>query len=148
MISSIVTVHREQKIMGFAVKFSVWLNGDKVGGVKNGQEITFSVPEGTHSLAMRNGMIGSNDLTITATNGQELHVLIERVKGPFFIMMLYISSFAFLIGTPFLIYYLLLGGRKTWFRLKLLDKESSPNKPSSIDGRNQYSPNQSQNNEN
>ena len=49
---------RENKVFGFAVAFDVFLDGDKIGTLKNGTTLEYMIPYGSYELKI--GILGSN----------------------------------------------------------------------------------------
>lgn len=53
-----ILVHREKAFVGFAVAFDLFLNGEKIGSVRNGEDFELEVSVGTHELACKTPVSG------------------------------------------------------------------------------------------
>ena len=48
-----ITVTREKKIMGFAIPFPVFVDGTKIGDLKNGTSLSCEVQPGKHKVVLK-----------------------------------------------------------------------------------------------
>ena len=48
-----LTVTRKKKVMGFAIPFPVYVDGEKIGSLGNGKSLTCEVGEGTHTVMFK-----------------------------------------------------------------------------------------------
>ena len=51
-----ITFNRSNSIMGFALVFNVFIDGNKVGTIKRGQTVKFDVPYGNHQIVLKSGL--------------------------------------------------------------------------------------------
>lgn len=46
-------VTRKKKTMGFAIPFPIYVDGNKIGDLKNGQSITYNLTKGEHKVLIK-----------------------------------------------------------------------------------------------
>lgn len=69
---SIIVVKRPSNAVGVAVAFKVIVDGKEVGRLANGRQIEFTVPNGTHSIQLKNWSIKDSKIITFSANSQEI----------------------------------------------------------------------------
>ena len=66
-----IKIKRESRLINMAATYKVFLNGNFIGGIKNGKEIDFDIPEGNHEIFLKTGWCRSNKVSFKA-NGRNV----------------------------------------------------------------------------
>ena len=74
-----IIVRREKRTLGCAISFGVYVDGNKVGSLKNGSEVTCEVYEGTHRVEVKSleTTVGQDIIVQPNTNAVELVVTLK-----------------------------------------------------------------------
>lgn len=70
-----IIIDRENNFSGCLAKFYIYLNGKKIGYINNGQVKELDIPNGKHTLLLRNIIDVSNTINIEIDNYTTIYIL-------------------------------------------------------------------------
>lgn len=71
---SILRIKRNKRIIGFAVSYRIMLDDVEIGKIRNGEEVSFHIPPGTHSVHIATWDAKSSKVFIEIQFGQMLEL--------------------------------------------------------------------------
>ncbi len=94
-----IVIKRKRELVSWLQIFRIYIDGNKIGSISNGQTEEFEIPEGNHTIKAKVYWCGSNKITFSVAGDQEQTVIVSTFK---FADLTIVMEFAILILHSFL----------------------------------------------